>query len=229
MTRARAALVALALAGVAVLVSLGIWQIERRAWKLALIAQVERKLAAAPVPATVRAVTKADEYTRVVARGHWRRGDTYTQAVTVLGPGFWVLTPLETTRGIVLVNRGFVPQDMRGRAPVPSGDGATGLLRLSEPGGGFLRANDPATDRWYSRDVAAIARARRLDTVAPYFIDAGANGNGWPRGGLTVVSFRNTHLVYALTWFALAGMMAWFAWRLLRGEIAPRHPGPEPG
>ena len=220
MTRARAALVALALAGVAVLLALGVWQLQRRTWKLDLIARVEQRLAAAPVAPPIRAVGRNDEYTRVIARGRWRTGDTYTQAVTVLGPGFWVLTPFETARGTVLVNRGFVPQAMRGKAPAPSGSDVRGLLRLSEPGGGFLRTNDPAGDRWFSRDVAAIAAARRVGTVAPYFIDAEANGAGWPRGGLTVVRFRNTHLVYALTWFALAGMVGFFAWRIarVRGE-----------
>jgi surfeit locus 1 family protein len=85
----------------------------------------------------------------------------------------------------------------------------TGLLRASEPGGGFLRANDPADGRWYSRDVAAIAEAEGVGPVAPYFIDAGATPNprGLPVGGLTVVSFRNTHLAYALTWFALAALV----------------------
>lgn len=217
MTRARALLVALALAGVALLAGLGVWQVERRAWKLALIAQVERKLSAAPVAAPMRAVTRADEYTRVTARGRWIAGDTYTQAVTVLGPGYWVITPLRTERGTMLVNRGFVPAAMRGKVPAPAGDTVRGLLRLSEPGGGFLRRNDPAGDRWYSRDVAAIATARRVGRVASYFIDAEANGERWPRGGLTVVRFRNSHLVYALTWFALAGLVGYFAWRIARG------------
>jgi surfeit locus 1 family protein len=214
--RARAVLVALALAGVAALLSLGVWQLQRRTWKLALIAQVERRLAAAPVAAPPGPVGKADEYTKVAAYGRWRRGDTYTQAVTAVGPGFWVLTPFDTARGTLLVNRGFVPAAMRGRAPAPSGDAVRGLLRLSEPEGGFLRTNDPAADRWYSRDVAAIARRRGISPVAPYFIDVEASGSGWPRGGMTVVRFRNTHLVYALTWFALAAMLGWFTWRLAR-------------
>ena len=130
------------------------------------------------------------------------------QALTVDGPGFWVVTPLEMTGGkIVLVNRGFVPSErrepvMRGEGNPPGLVNVTGLLRISEPGGGFLRRNNPAGDRWYSRDVAAIASARGLSEVAPFFVDADAapNPGGWPRGGLTVISFPNNHLVYALTW-----------------------------
>ncbi len=89
----------------------------------------------------------------------------------------------------------------------------TGLLRISEPGDGFLRRNDPAAGRWYSRDVAAIAAARGLVDVAPFFVDADAassavpsEGPGGPRGGLTVVAFNNHHLIYADTWFVLALM-----------------------
>ena len=81
---------------------------------------------------------------------------------------------------------------------------------MSEPGGGFLRANDPESDRWYSRDVSAIAASRGLNNVAPYFIDAERvpGQDGLPVAGLTVISFSNNHLVYALTWGVLALMAA---------------------
>jgi surfeit locus 1 family protein len=88
----------------------------------------------------------------------------------------------------------------------------TGLLRISEPHGGFLRRNDPKSSRWYSRDVAAIAAVHGLSPTltAPYFIDADATPNpgGLPVGGLTVIAFPNSHLVYALTWYGLALLVA---------------------
>jgi surfeit locus 1 family protein len=92
----------------------------------------------------------------------------------------------------------------------------TGLLRISEPKGGFLRENDPANNRWFSRDVPAIAAARGLTHVAPFFVDAGkgqdpADAPERAVGGLTVVSFVNNQLVYALSWSALA-LMAGAAW-----------------
>jgi surfeit locus 1 family protein len=125
------------------------------------------------------------------------------------------MTPFVTDQGFtILVDRGFVPTDRRDPQSRRAGELAgettvTGLLRISEPGGGFLRANDPAHGRWYSRDVAAIARAHGLADVAPYFIDADAapNPGGLPIGGLTVVSFPNNHFLYALTWFVLAVMV----------------------
>lgn len=93
-----------------------------------------------------------------------------------------------------------------------------GLLRISEPNGAFLRANDAAAGRWYSRDVEAIAAACGLAGAAPFFIDADATPNpgGSPVGGLTVVAFSNNHLIYALTWFGLVALSALGAVLVLR-------------
>ena len=101
--------------------------------------------------------------------------------------------------------------------------------------GGFLRSNDPTSNRWYSRDVQAIAQARGLAQAAPFFVDAGLPGNSpavvgetkrssnaelqsqqWPQAGLTQIRFTNNHLVYALTWYGLALMVAGAAWLVLR-------------
>lgn len=218
----RAALLLLvAILGIAGLIALGIWQVERRTWKLDLIARVDERLAAAPVPAPGPAAwpgltRDANEYERVTATGHFLHDrEVAVLAVTQFGSGYWIITPLKTPAFTLLVNRGFVPQDRRDPATRAAGQVAgdvtvTGLLRLTEPGGGFLRSNDPPADRWYSRDVAAIAEARGLGPVAPYFVDADASANpgDLPVGGLTVVHFRNSHLSYALTWFALAGGLA---------------------
>lgn len=199
-----------------VFVALGVWQIQRLAWKTDLIAQVDARVHAAPVAAPRPSdgpVSRAeDQYRRVAVRGVFLNDrETLVQAVTDLGGGFWVMTPFRTDDGfVVLVNRGFVPPDRRDPTtrPAPQGRQAvTGLLRITEPNGGFLRRNDPAADRWFSRDVAAIAQARGLGDVAPYFIDAEAGQpGGWPRGGLTVIRFANSHLVYALTWFGMAAL-----------------------
>jgi surfeit locus 1 family protein len=209
---------------------LGVWQLERLAWKRDLIARVDARVHAAPTEAPgptawSRITASRDEYRRVRLTGVYENDkETLVQAVTVKGPGFWVMTPFRTDAGyVVLVNRGFTPPELSApasRAPGQIGGHAsvTGLLRMSEPHGGFLRTNQPAAGRWYSRDVAAIAAARGVTPAAPYFVDADAtpNNGGWPLGGLTVINFRNSHLSYALTWFALAGMTAlWGAWPAL--------------
>ncbi|MFT4251549.1 MAG: SURF1 family protein [Caulobacter sp.] len=212
------ALVGLCLAFTAIFLALCGWQVQRRAWKLDLIARVEQRIHAEPTPPPgpdrwAGISQAADGYRRVRLTGRFLHDrETLVQAVTREGPGFWVVTPLSTDQGFdVLVNRGFVPADHRapGTRLAAQAEGpvsVVGLLRLTEPHGGFLRKNDPAGGRWYSRDVQAIAKAKGLSKVAPYFVDADATANpgGWPIGGLTVVNFPNSHLVYALTWFGLA-------------------------
>lgn len=220
-------------------VALGSWQVQRRAWKLDLIARVTQRVNAPPSPperAQWGSLGAADEYRKLCLDGVFEHPhETLVQAVTRLGAGDWVLTPLRATDGAwVLVNRGFVGPDQRDVAARSAGQVAgqvqvCGLLRLSEPRGAFLHRNDPAAGRWYSRDVAAIAAAQGLPApeVAPYFLDADATPNpgGWPRGGLTVIAFRNSHLQYALTWYGLALLVlvgslivVRHEWRLRRGR-----------
>jgi len=210
------AFLALCLAAAALFAALGIWQVERLRWKTALIARVEGRLDAPPqAPPAWRTWSPDQAYTRVRARGEFlHRHETLVLAVTELGSGYWVMTPLRTANGVVLVNRGFVPAERRPLSnrfwSSPEGPViVTGLLRASEPNGAFLRANAPADHRWYSRDVRAIAEAAQLTgPVAPYFVDADATSSPaeYPVGGLTNVRFRNDHLVYALTWFGLAAL-----------------------
>lgn len=235
----------LALLGVALFVAflgLGSWQLQRRAWKLALIERVTERVrapaVAAPAPAQWPQVNATQyEYLPVTLTGRFLPHKTVlTQAATELGSGFWVLTPLQAADGSqTLINRGFVPASDRQTWLPESGAPAsesepqtiTGLLRITEPGGGFLRDNDAQQQRWYSRDVAAIAAAQGLTQAAPYFIDEGRPGLAratagaspvWPRPGMTVIAFNNSHLVYALTWFGMALMVLAAAVVVVRWE-----------
>jgi surfeit locus 1 family protein len=214
-----------------VFMMLGTWQVQRRAWKLDLIARVDQRVHAPAVPPPPPAewsqvIAANSEYRHVRVTGTFLNdSETLVQALTVLGAGDWVLTPLRLQDGsIVMVNRGFVPQERRERAAhgagaATTGATVTGLLRITEPKGAFLRRNDPARNLWYSRDVPAIAAARGLSRVAPYFVDEEAGGDSTaPVGGLTVIAFRNTHLVYAITWYGLALMVLVGAWIVVREE-----------
>ena len=245
----RIILAALALLLIALFAGLGTWQVIRLQWKLDLIARVEQRVHAAPAapPPSARwhgITAESDEYRRVqVAGTYLYEYTTPVQALTELGSGYWLLTPLCTTDGhVILVNRGFIAASPGARTryqarksegyPCATNAGGavqlTGLLRTSEPKGFFLRTNDPAANRWYARDVAAIAAARGLpaELTAPYFIDAAANQNpagspDQPQGGLTVVKFNNSHLVYAVTWYALALMVAAGWWWVTHRGGAP--------
>jgi surfeit locus 1 family protein len=234
----------LALLLVVLFAGLGTWQVFRLQWKLDLIARVDARVHAAPVPPPPRerwaGITSAsDEYRRLRLHGTYLYDlTTPVQALTEEGSGYWLLTPLCTAdRAIILVNRGFIPAELgaRTRYAQPRAQGnpcagaagpavdVVGLLRTSEHDGAFTRTNDPAAGRWYTRDVAAIAAARGLDAVAPFFVDAAAGQNppgspDQPVGGLTVVNFHNSHLVYAITWYALALMVAAGWWWAVRGR-----------
>ncbi|MDP9085907.1 MAG: SURF1 family protein [Pseudomonadota bacterium] len=199
--------------------ALGVWQAERRAWKLDLIARVDARVhapaQALPDPASWARINEHDDaYRHVRAQGVFLNDrETLVKAVTEAGPGWWVITPLRTASAILLVNRGFVPPERAASATrsagLPTGQvTVTGLLRLTEPKGAFLQNNDAVHGRWFSRDVAAIAKAQGLNQTAPFFIDADArpNAGGYPVGGLTVTTLRNAHLAYALTWFGLAAL-----------------------
>jgi surfeit locus 1 family protein len=150
--------------------------------------------------------------------GRFIGSQTLVHGSSPQGYGYWVMTPLRTDRGfIVLVNRGYAPPEFSG-APAsaeiapPTGEvSLTGLLRPTEPRGGFLRRNQPDKNLWYSRDVAAIAAADHLptDQVAPYFIDADAPATSedapkWPMAGLTSIHIYNHSFGYAVTWYLLA-------------------------
>lgn len=208
----------------ALFAGLAAWQMHRREWKLQLIARIEARAFAAPAapPDDWDNVTAArDEYRRVVATGTWiDQPPALVRAVTELGGGFWVMSPFALGNGtVVFVNRGFVPEQQKAAtARPPQSQSIVGLLRLSEPGGGFLQKNDPVGDRWFSRDTAAIAKARTLPSAAPYFIDA--DRTAWsgepPVPGLTVLSFSNNHLLYAITWAILAAMVVGAAFLLNR-------------
>ena len=202
-------------------IALGTWQVRRESWKLKLIHDVDARVHAAAV-----AAPGPSEWTRIEA-GHLQylhvelqgrfMGDkqTLVHGTSDLGYGYWVMAPLETDRGfIVLVNRGYIPAGLPGtpgfaKAAAPHGETIlTGLLRFSEPGGGFLRPNLPQAHQWYSRDVTTIAKSLGLQSnqVAPYFVDADANGTrvGGPVAGLTKIHFRNAHVGYAITWYLMA-------------------------
>jgi surfeit locus 1 family protein len=225
----------------AILIGLGTWQLQRLAWKEALVAHIEARVSAPPVALPDTAAwhsldLDAWEYRPVEVTGTFRN-DLETRVYALLGeakgplegPGYWIVTPLEREGqggGTVLINRGFVPLDRADPATRPGEavDGPVtvrGLLRRPEDRNAFTPNDDPAKRLFYARDPAAIAPALNLSDAAPFTIDARESGpDGLPQGGETRVTFANRHLEYALTWYglaaALAGVLAVFLWRRRR-------------
>ena len=241
----RADLRGLILPGVAMVIvtgalaSLGTWQVHRLAWKRELIATVESRVHLAPVVApSLEAARGLDmaglDFRPVTLRGRFVAGvEAHVHAILgeprgrFGGPGVWVMAPLERDDGsIVWVNRGFVPVD-RVSPAAPSGEvEIAGLLRRSEPRGGFAPADDRARNLWFVRDPQVLAAGFGLDgaRVAPFTVDAGTDATppgGLPQAGETRLAFENNHLGYALTWYGLAatcvGVFAAWARGRMRG------------
>lgn len=226
------------LVALCILIGLGVWQVERKAWKEGVISRIVTESRAAPVaPPTAEAWDPAMEFRHVRVAGRFLNnketlvhglaaGETPGRALQ----GYYVVTPfIRDDGGVVLVNRGFVPTELKAQADRKNGlvEGqteVTGILRASEPRGMFVPAPDPARGEWFNRDVAGIAAGRGLNDVAPYLIEADAapGQTTWPRGGQLRVDLPNNHLQYAFTWFGIAaclvGVFSVYAWRRIRGE-----------
>ena len=209
------------LVGIAILFSLGTWQVERLFWKERLIAEIDQRIHADPIDLETledrAAAGQPIDYTPVTLTGQFLNADERYFFSTFEGQSGWnVFTPMVAQGGdVVFVNRGFVPYDMRDpdkrRAGQPDGEvTVTGLARVpptAKPGY-FTPENDPSKQTFFWQDIPAMAAGVAVPDGGKriaFFVDAGpgrAQG-GWPVGGTTVVSLPNDHLQYAVTWFGI--------------------------
>lgn len=215
-------LTVLSVAAFAVLIGLGVWQLQRLHWKEGLIAEIAMRTKAEPV-SLKEAVTRARagedmSYVRVRVDGRFDNGkERYLFAVSDGTPGWHVITPLTTPEGeVVLIDRGFLPDAFRDPVSRPQGEltdavTVTGLARPPETQGLFIPDNDVEQNRWFWRDLFAMAKSMfgggaGTKGVAPFFLEAERSDipGGWPLGGQTRLDLPNNHLQYAITWFALA-------------------------
>jgi surfeit locus 1 family protein len=218
--------------GLSLLIGLGVWQIARLHEKEALIVSIETGFNSAPEPLDrLLATGAADaEWHHVRISGHFLHDkEQYLFAQGPMGAtGVHVVTPLVQSDGrIVLVDRGFVPDQLRDPARRAQGQIAgqmslTGVVRLPEKPGAFTPAPDLKTRLWFVKDVPAMAKAARVP-VLPVLIEADARPNpgGWPLGGQTRIDIPNDHLQYAVTWFALALALlgVYFVYHHSRGRL----------
>jgi surfeit locus 1 family protein len=214
---------------VAAFAGLGIWQLQRRVEKHALIAALTERLATEPgsLPSSSqwRALAPAsDEFRRVQLVATY---ETLPDAMVyssgsavredVSGPGTWAFLPARLPSGeTVVINTGFVPNTMQERAredqavkPLVTGAEVTltGYLRFPEAAGVLTPAEDTSKRLWFTRDHLAMARALGWGAVAPFYIDleSPVPDSGVPKPGPLTVHLKDDHLQYAITWFALAG------------------------
>ncbi|MBK1640108.1 SURF1 family protein, partial [Rhodothalassium salexigens] len=214
----------LTLAALAILIGLGLWQLQRLDWKTALLDEIDARMDQPAVALPARIDDPARwRYRPVRLTGRFDHAREQYVFSGRRGGGWMVYTPLIRDAGPpVLVNRGLVPDDRRAPETRPQSQpegpvSVTGIARLSRPGGWLVPAPEPATRSFYAADRDALAAAMGLAPVAPVMVDAetrvdvdmAADGEAGgpdplPRGGQTRVDIPNDHLEYALTWFALA-------------------------
>jgi surfeit locus 1 family protein len=221
----------------AVLIGLGTWQVQRKAWKEALIATVSERFAAPPsalpAPAEWAHLDPAtDEFRRVRFTAELvndKEALVFTTGSSMrggdAGPGYWVFTPARVSDQVVMVNRGFLPEERKDPATRPQGQIAgpveiVGVMRWPEQSGLFTPAAEPAKNLWFARDPAAMAQAKGLGPVAPFYVEQESPPapGGLPRVGQLQPTFPNNHFGYAVTWYGLALVLVgsfsvWFVGR----------------
>ncbi|MEP1444273.1 MAG: SURF1 family protein [Hyphomicrobiales bacterium] len=225
-TRGFAFLSVFAFGALAVLIILGSWQVKRLIWKEALIANVETKVKANPIPfATVESQLtgkikkdrQALEYQPVTVSGTLDHDKEMFYFATLDGDaGFHVYTPLTLSGSgkTVIINRGFVPTEQKLGADRPNSQptgeiDVTGLVRFPdiEKPNRFLPDNDPKANIFFWRSMDDMIQMAGLDAekTSPLFVyENELDNNRLPIGGVTIIEFPNNHLGYAVTWYGLA-------------------------
>jgi cytochrome oxidase assembly protein ShyY1 len=225
---------------IAAFIALGVWQLERRVAKHALIAALTERLAAEPVSLPSTSVwnsltSQKDEFRRVRFKATFGAGlDAMVYSAgsavreDISGPGTWAFVPARLPGGeVIVVNAGFVQNTMQDRADQDRAvtrfaNGAaidlTGYIRFSEHAGWLTPAPNVIKRLWFVRDHQDMASALGWGSVAPFYIDLElpVPPNGIPKPGPLQVHLKDDHLQYAITWFALAGAVTvafgfWFA------------------
>jgi surfeit locus 1 family protein len=238
--------VVFALVALATFSGLGTWQLQRKTWKEALIATLEQRLAASPVELPPRgrwpSLSPSDDEFRqvkfsaalvpgqealVYGSGSALRSD-------VSGAGYWVFAPARLAGGgLVVVNRGFVPEGRQDPKSRSTGDGGgtiemTGVMRWPQPRDLFSPRDDAAHNLWFVRDQLAIASAKGWGEVAPFYVELESPQppGGLPRAGALKLELRNMHLQYAITWYGLAAVVVVMFGFWLRARSRARSTAP---
>jgi surfeit locus 1 family protein len=216
-TRRLIAPLVLGLVGVAVLLSLGAWQVRRLEWKTAILAEIEARLAADPVPVPSAPDPVADRYLRVRAEGRLLPGEihVYTSGPG-LGVGYRVIAPMALADGRrILLDRGFVPIEAKDAPRPPGPIAVTGNLVWPEEG---APRPDLGRNIWIARDVPLMAET--LGTEPVLVVAAASDAPEPPVPQPVTPNIPNDHLSYAITWFGLAAVWAMMTglwlWRIKR-------------
>ena len=196
------------LAGAAVLVWLGTWQVQRLAWTVGILDAIETRIAADPIPLPDFPDVAEHKYAPVAVTGQYGAGEVHVLVSQKhVGAGYRVIAPFVTTEGRhVLVDRGFIPTEAKD-APRRTGDTrVTGNLHWPDDRTSSTPANDAAGNIWFARDIPDMARALKTDPVLIIARDETPAAPGITPLPVDTAAIPNDHLHYAITWFSLAAL-----------------------
>lgn len=201
--------------GAAVLMSLGVWQLQRLAWKEDVLADIEARIAAEPVTLPENPDPQADRYLPVEVAG--AIGDRVLRVLVSrkqIGAGYRVISALDTGEGVVLIDRGFIkvgqdiPANPEGKVTI------VGNLHWPDDRNSSTPDNDVAGNIWFARDIEQMAEVLNAEPVLVIARAVSLSDASLTPLPVDTGSIANDHLKYAITWFSLAaiwlGMTGYF-------------------
>lgn len=209
----------LGVVGTAILIALGVWQLQRLAWKEGMLDQIQARIDAAPVPLPAK-VDPSMKYDPVTVSGR-----TTGQEIDVLsgtkesGGGYQIVSAFETTDGRrILIDRGFVPQDDRHKPRPPVDLTLVGNLHWPQEKGSATPDPNRTENIWFARDVPAMAAELGTEPVLVVVSEVQGDAQGVQPIPVAIEGIPNNHLSYAMQWFLLAatwaGMTVYLIWRI---------------
>lgn len=214
------------LGGAAILISLGVWQVQRLAWKQAVIADIDARILADPAPLPAALDPQRDAYLPVEVTG-FMPTDYLRVLVSQknLGAGYRIIRPMVTDQGRILIDLGFVTTSNAGGLLFEEGPPLTivGNLQWPQETDGFTPEPDQAENIWFARDVDAMAAALGTDPVLVVRRDAPQPVGPLQPLPVDASAIPNDHLQYAITWFSLAAIWSAMTFSFLRRSPAAKH------
>lgn len=211
--------------GTAILVSLGMWQLQRLNWKEGVIAQIDARIGDVPVALPDAANEAFDEYLPVQVTGRFtdREIDVLT-SVKGVGPGYRVITAFQTEDGRrILVDRGFILQADKAAARPPVDATITGNLLWPDETDSFTPDPDLVANIWFARNLPEMAANLKTEEILVVVRETSETGSPVRPLPVDSAGIPNNHLEYVVTWFGLAIvwvlMTGYFLWRQRRPAI----------
>lgn len=216
----------LGVVGVAILVALGVWQLQRLDWKEGVLARIEAQMGAAPGALPAQGQTsEAGKYQPVAVTGRTVGPELHMlTGMTGVGPGYQVITAFETGDGRrILLDRGFLPEVGKDAPRPPVALTIAGNLHWPEEASSTTPEPDMGRNIWFARDVPAMAAHLGAEPVLVVARGVTGDAQGIIPVPVSTAGIPNDHLGYAITWFSLAvvwaGMTAYLLWRIRQRTI----------